>query len=312
MKISVIIPVYNAEEFLEKAVNSALQFPEVREVLLIEDKSPDNSLEICKKLVTMYSRVKLYQHADQGNYGAGATRNLGIEKATQDFIAFLDADDYYLPNRFDVEKQLFLDAKIEGVFGAIGTDFLSEKGKQEYQQKFKYAQITTVKRHAEGKDVFYGLVGLDKSFGIFFHLNGLTIRRKSLIKRKIRFNENLRVHQDTDFIIKLSYNCYLKSGEIVQPIAMRGVHDDNRITKIKPYSSKFYNNMYLLYKSRFQWSKSQIEMSANVKKFIKLRYITFKLGNTHGVKKLTQYFFYLLRYPELLKTSYRFHILKNK
>ena len=51
MNISIILPVYNAACFLEKAVDSALQFPEVKEVLLIEDCSPDNSLEICKKLV---------------------------------------------------------------------------------------------------------------------------------------------------------------------------------------------------------------------------------------------------------------------
>jgi glycosyltransferase involved in cell wall biosynthesis len=63
----------------------------------VEDKSPDNALEVCLKLAEKYQRVKLYQHPDQQNHGAGASRNLGIEKATGEFIAFLDADDYYLP-----------------------------------------------------------------------------------------------------------------------------------------------------------------------------------------------------------------------
>ncbi|MGZ5284046.1 MAG: glycosyltransferase family 2 protein, partial [Kaistella sp.] len=77
MKISVIIPVYNAAAFLRKAVESALKHTAVAEVLLIEDASPDHSLEICKELVSENQKVKLFQHHDLGNHGAGASRNLG-------------------------------------------------------------------------------------------------------------------------------------------------------------------------------------------------------------------------------------------
>ena len=119
------MPVYNAGAFLEKAVNSALSLEEVEEILLIEDGSTDDSLELCKKLSSENSKIKLYQHSDKGNHGAGASRNLGLENASQEFIAFLDADDYYLPNRFDAEKEHFKNQKIEGVFGAIGKEFLT-------------------------------------------------------------------------------------------------------------------------------------------------------------------------------------------
>ena len=104
MKISVIIPVYNAEKYITQAVESALQFEEVCEVILVEDKSPDNALEVCKNLAKTFDRVTLYQHPDKGNHGAGASRNLGMKMATGDYIAFLDADDFYLPNRFEAEK----------------------------------------------------------------------------------------------------------------------------------------------------------------------------------------------------------------
>ena len=57
MKISVIIPVYNAEKFVTNAVESALQFDEVCEVILVEDKSPDNALEVCKALAEKHERV---------------------------------------------------------------------------------------------------------------------------------------------------------------------------------------------------------------------------------------------------------------
>ena len=90
-------------------MKSVLQLEDVKEILLIEDKSTDNSLEVCKKLENEFENVKLFQHPDKRNHGAGATRNLGLKMATADFVAFLDADDYYLPNRFDEEKKLFID-----------------------------------------------------------------------------------------------------------------------------------------------------------------------------------------------------------
>lgn len=308
MNISLIIPIYNAEKYLVNAVESALQFSDVREVILIEDKSPDNSLEICRELVQRDSRVKLFQHPDKGNHGAGASRNLGLKKATQEFIAFLDSDDYYLPNRFDAEKELFKNGKIEGVFNAIGTEFITEQGKKEYQSKFS-SELTTVQYHAEGNDVFEGLLGLTpKTFGTFFHLNGLTIRRDSLLKNKLDFNKNLRVHQDSDFIIKLAYHCFLKSGNITEPVAMRGVHDDNRITKIKIYSSKYFERQFLLQESLWNWAKKQ-NLSKKVKNILRLKYISLKAANKTGFSKRIYYFCNVIFSPELLKTKYRFTAL---
>lgn len=311
LNISVIIPVYNASGFLRKSVESALQFDEVKEIILAEDCSTDNSLEICKKLASENSRIKLFRHHDEGNHGAGATRNLGIEKSTGDFIAFLDADDYYLSNRFNAEKEIFKDPKIDGVFGAIGVEYITEKGKQEFQQKFKESNLTTVNYPAEGKEVFRGLLGLtSKIFGSFFHLNALTVRKSALDKANLRFNVNLRVHQDSDFNLKLAYLCYLKSGVIDQAVAMRGIHDDNRITKIKPYSSKFYKNSLLYNESVYLWSKANALEKEYAKK-IALDYFSFKIANQKGLKKWFSFLGTALQYPEFLKTRYRFHALNN-
>ncbi|GAA5093180.1 hypothetical protein GCM10023210_23190 [Chryseobacterium ginsengisoli] len=288
-----------------------MQFDEVKEIVLIEDCSTDNSLEICKKLASENSKVKLFQHPDKGNHGAGATRNLGIEKATGDFISFLDADDYYLSNRFDAEKEIFNDTKIDGVFGAIGVEYITEKGKQEYQTKFKDTPLTTVNYPAEGEEVFKGLLGLTtKTFGTFFHLNALTIRKSALERTKLRFNVNLRVHQDSDFNLKLAYHCHLKSGIIDKAVAIRGIHDDNRITKIKPYSAKFYKNSLLYNESVYAWSKS-VDLNKDYSKKIKLEYLSFKIANQKGLKKWFSFLVTSLQYPEFVKTRYRFHALNN-
>ena len=310
LNISVIIPVYNAAAFLEKAVESASQFEEVKEIILVEDRSTDNSLILCEKIAANNPKIKIYQHADFKNQGAAASRNVGLEKASQEFIAFLDADDYYLPNRFTTEHELFENEKIEGVFGAIGTEFLTEKGKKEFQKKFKNVALTSVKKAAEGSDVFYGLLGLDNSFGTFFHLNGLTVRTSSIRENQLKFNENLRVHQDSDFIIKLAYHCYLKSGNILEAVAVRGVHDDNRITKITTYSQKYNERQFLLWNSILKWSRD-FEIKKEYKEHIYLKKKSYEISCEKGFSKYYKLLTSLISNPKILKTRYRFTYLKK-
>lgn len=306
LDISVIIPVYNAAEFLVKSVQSALQFEEVKEIILVEDKSTDQSLEICEKLADENSRVLLFQHPDKENHGAAASRNLGIEKATGNFITFLDADDYYLPNRFDAEKTLLNDPKIDGVFSAIGIEYLTEKGKLEFQSKFSDSTLTTVQYPAEGKEVFRGLLGLTpKTFGSFFHLNALTVRKSALEQSNLRFNNILRVHQDSDFIIKLSYHCHLKSGIIDQAVAMRGIHDDNRITKIVRYSPQYNQRQHLFWTSLYEWSKP-LPLEKDVSRHIYLQKKAFELSEKKGISKIVGVLVAALKNSDILRTQYRF------
>ncbi len=311
LNISVIIPVYNAASFLQKAVESALQFEEVKEILLIEDDSTDHSLAVCEILEREYDRVQLFQHPDKANRGAGASRNLGLEKASQEFIAFLDADDYYLSNRFEAEKQIFKNEKIEGVFGAIETEFLSEKGKKEFEEKFKNISLTTVNYAAEGKEIFEGLLGLTpKTFGTFFHLNALTIRASSIRRNNLRFNEQLRVHQDSDFILKLAYHCFLKTGSIEKAVAVRGVHDDNRITKIKLYSDLYNERQFHLWKSLQIWAKEN-NIEKKYAEYFRLRKVSYEISTKKGSQKYLLLLSEILRNPKILKTRYRFAYLKK-
>ncbi|AZA80292.1 glycosyltransferase family 2 protein [Chryseobacterium sp. G0186] len=306
MKISVIIPVYNAEKYVSKAVESALQLDEVYEVILVEDKSPDNALQICQKLAEKYIRVKLFQHPDKGNHGAGASRNLGIEKATGDFIAFLDADDYFLPNRFTAEKELFNNPKTDGIFNAIGTEYLTEKGKEEFLSNINDSDLLTVNYPAEGNEVFRGLMGLTpKRFGSFFTLDALTIKRSSLESGTLRFNEALRLHQDSDFIMKLSHQCYLKSGIINQPVAMRGMHDDNRITKIVKYSPQYNQRQFLFWNSLYEWSRT-VTLENDAKQHIYLQKKAFELSLKKGISKAFDLLITVLKNPNILRTKYRF------
>ena len=240
INFSIIIPVYNADKFLENAVESASQFAEVQEIILVEDGSTDDTLNICKKLVNKNIKVRLLRHPNGQNLGAGASRNLGITNASCDYIAFLDADDYFLPNRFDAEKIIFkehIDA--DAVYGAIGVHYYSSNSKDLYKNKF-LNDITTVNKAFHPSRVFPGLLNIDNEWKGYFSIIGLTIKKSSLSKIDSLMNTNLKLHQDTDFILRLSYYCNLYSGIIDQPIPKRGVHDNNRSINQK---NKYKNRM---------------------------------------------------------------------
>lgn len=292
MKISIIIPVYNAEEFVSQAVESALQFEEVYEVILVEDKSPDNALLVCQELTEKYNRVKLYQHPDKANHGAGASRNLGIEKATGDFIAFLDADDYYLPNRFDAEKELFKNESVEGVYGAIGVHYYSEKAKEQYYRVFGDRLTTVYKKH-EPKDVFPGQLNMRGTFGLF-SIDALTVRKSSLKKMEFFFKTHLKLHQDTEFLFRLSYYLNLYPGILDKAVAIRGVHENNRITKIDSREVKPATTRVVLWKEVNKWAEHEESLPQEVKVHIKRVYRSFEIANAPLLQKwgmITKYLF---------------------
>lgn len=284
MKISVITPVYNAEKFVTQAVASALQFDEVYEVILVEDQSPDNALQVCAALAEKYDRVKLFQHPDKGNHGAGASRNLGLQKATGDFIAFLDADDYYLPNRFDAEKKLFKNPEVDGVYGAIGVHYYSEKAKNEFYSLFG-DRLTTVYKNHPPKDVFRGQLGMLGSFGLF-SIDALTVRKSALDQKlSLMMKTHLRLHQDTEFLFRLSYYLDLYPGILDKAVANRGVHESNRITQVDSGRIKPSLSRVMLWEEINNWSQNEPSVSEDIKLHIQRMHRSFQIANASFVKK---------------------------
>ena len=95
VKVSVIIPVYNAYDYLRPAIDSILdQTLTELEVICIDDGSTDNSLEILKEYQERDPRVRI---VTETNAGPGIARNNGIKRARGEYLAFLDADDFYEP-----------------------------------------------------------------------------------------------------------------------------------------------------------------------------------------------------------------------
>lgn len=99
-KVSIVIPVYNMGQNLRKCVDTLVnQTYQNLEIILVDDGSQDNSLEICRELEKEDSRIMSYH---QMNQGAGPARNYGIEQATGEYVYFPDADDYLEKNAIQV------------------------------------------------------------------------------------------------------------------------------------------------------------------------------------------------------------------
>ena len=92
MKFSVVIPVYNVKEYLERCVTSVLNQPCADyEMILVDDGSTDGSGALCDRLALRSPKIRVIH---QKNGGLGAARNTGIEHALGDYLVFIDSDDY--------------------------------------------------------------------------------------------------------------------------------------------------------------------------------------------------------------------------
>ena len=99
-KISIIVPVYNVEEYLSNCVESLLnQTFKDFELILVNDGSTDNSLEICKKYKNIDNRIRI---VDKNNGGLSSARNAGLDVAKGDYIGFIDSDDYVHPKMYEI------------------------------------------------------------------------------------------------------------------------------------------------------------------------------------------------------------------
>ena len=249
LQISVVIPVYNAAKFIEAAVASCLQFDEVREVVLVDDAGPDNSLEVCQAMAAKEPRVKLFRHPGHVNKGAAESRNLGILNSTSELVAFLDADDFFLPTRFDAERRIFKEQPdADGVYGAIGPHYYDEAGRALFNRTFEH-EITTVRKRVPPEQLFEGLSGGTGDFG-HFSLDALTVKRAVLMGLGRLMRKEIHLHEDTDITTRLSWHARLYPGSLEAPVTMRGVHAENRITQ----NDRLAHTHHMLYKCLWEWA----------------------------------------------------------
>ncbi len=121
--VSVIMPVYNSSRFLSRSIESVLkQTYQKFELIIIDDKSTDDSLSISEKYAKEETRIRVI--ALPFNQGVAQARNRGISEAKGDYIALLDSDDVWLPEK--LERQLLLLEKQGASLAYCSYDFIDE------------------------------------------------------------------------------------------------------------------------------------------------------------------------------------------
>ncbi len=256
-EVSVVIPVYNAASYVRQAVESALAQPEVREVLLVEDGSPDNALAVCQELAAQNPQVVLLRHPNGENRGAGASRNLGMRSAACDFLAFLDADDYYLPGRFALDAQIFAkDALCEGVYHAVEMYVQDSQGLNRWNEAGKSRErIQTISADIPPEALADTLL---RGGSGYFILDALTIR-KSVLKEAGLMREDLRLHQDTEWILRVAMSARLLPGNLQEPVARWRVHSQNRISAPRSPKQKLDDRL-VMYHKLYRWCGENAKM----------------------------------------------------
>ena len=183
--VSCVIPTYNRAEFVKRAIDSVLnQTYENIEVIVVDDGSQDNTREVVLSIKDKRVRyIRLHR-----NFGVSFARNIGIENSTGDFIAFLDSDDYFLPEKIEKQVELMLKDKRVGVC-YTEVYYEIEDGKLIYEESPR----------ARGK-IYEDILRVPKPIV----LQTLVVRRDLIYNYNLRFDESMRAVGDVKFIVELS------------------------------------------------------------------------------------------------------------
>ena len=202
-KISVIIPTFNRKQFLSNAINSVLDqtYPNI-ELIIIDDGSSDKTIDQLKKYK---SQIKVHK---QPNKGISAARNKGLKISKNDWVAFLDSDDRWEPEK--LEKQV---------------NYLKQNPKHKFCHTDEIWIKNTVRVNPRNKHKKYGGYIFDKCLDICCISPSSVLIHKSIFKKIGLFDENLPVCEDYDLWLRIAMR--YRFHFIEQPLVIKyGGHED--------------------------------------------------------------------------------------
>ena len=183
---SIITASYNYANYIVETMDSVLaQTYQDWELIVVDDGSKDNSVEVIKSYCQKDSRIKLFQHEFGINKGLIATIKLGIEKASSDWIAFVESDDFITPDYLEKKLPNVKEDYTEPILTINGTDEIRSKvieiirnAKKEifleiWSQDFKYIENNLLDAYNRGLDIkIVGYDNFDCMFGTVFRHSG--------------------------------------------------------------------------------------------------------------------------------------------
>jgi len=231
-KISIIIPTYNRAELLPRTIKSILnQTLQNFEILLVDDGSTDNTKHVIKNLKT-----KKIRYFYQNNKGPAAARNLGIKQSQGNYIAFMDSDDSWMPNKLQVNIDAFKDG-VDWVF-SNGTEYDDDAN----TKKLRNFDINIFKNPKLTLNYFLETNGINACCNIMI---------KTSIMKENLFDENLYVLEDPELLIRISRK--YKLNKIDDNLYIRNINKSS-LHKTISYEKKIYCIQYILNKHQDLYS----------------------------------------------------------
>ncbi|MBL7215320.1 MAG: glycosyltransferase family 2 protein [Phycisphaerae bacterium] len=217
MKISAVIPAYNSEKTIGRAIDSVLkQMRPADEILVVDDGSTDNTAEITR---TFGEKVILIQ---QENAGVSVARNAGIDAATGDWIAFLDADDEWLENKLQLQAEHL--ERHPGLKWTYSNFYRKDPAREQLQPAHVSPKLTELLA-AESFDDYLQAY----SNGDYAWTSTLVIHRK-VFKKVGLFEPGMKRAQDNDLWYRIGYQ-FPKVGYLSEPLAIYHLDTPGSSTK---------------------------------------------------------------------------------
>lgn len=257
MKISIIVPIYNGERYLERCIKSIKsQNHKNIEVILIDDGSNDNSQEICKKYEASDQRIKYIR---QKNSGVSVARNRGIQEASGEWIIFVDADDMIAPNMCNL-----INENIDDRIDLILFDFI----------EFSEEEVIPIEDDLNERDVYFyskdDQATLQmKAFGYGKSLTEIktslrtpwakAYRKKFLIFCNINYNVGVRMGQDFLFNLRVLEN--ITKIKYIRTNVYYYYNNMNSTTRrFKPDMEKIDRGFYGALDVQMQYSRNRVNL----------------------------------------------------
>ena len=188
MKLSVIIPNYNHGHFINEQIESIVnQTYKCHEIIIIDDKSTDNSVEIINKIIDKYPFIKLIQN--EKNIGPLNTLNHGLEISSGNYIYFPSADDRICKNLFQEAFLMFNKYPQSGMFSALGYQ-MDKEGR--FQNLVSSPLISKVKIYLNSSDVKKYL----SKYGFWIVGQTMIFKKKCFTDFDLKFNPQLKHYSD--------------------------------------------------------------------------------------------------------------------
>ena len=202
IKVSVVIPVYKAEKYLLRCVNSVLnQTLSDIEIILVDDGSSDDSPKICDELKRAHDQIIVIH---KSNGGVSSARNAGIKAASGDYIGFIDSDDDALPSMYETLYQAALDYDADMVM----IDYVRIKANGIRQNRTTALKGGVYQKRRIIQDIYPSLImGKNIDYGPLVSVWQILFKADFLHKHKLLFDEDIKWSEDNMFNAIAGYYC---------------------------------------------------------------------------------------------------------